>query len=121
MNDTLLVDYKENKIKFDLSYGYLDKIYEAFNFKTHKNESIEEFILQLNDEVMPENQYLILEAISNVNNNVFPVELNLDGLEYKGHGKISKFFGPQGLNINLHLLENNVIIQDVAYNSGNIV
>lgn len=104
--DTLLVDYKENKIKFDLSYGYLDKIYEAFNHKTQQTESIEEFILQLNDEAMPENQYLILEAMSNLSNNVFPVELNLDGLEYKGHGKISQFFSTRGVNINLHLLEN---------------
>ncbi|MCR4881369.1 MAG: hypothetical protein K6A44_05390 [bacterium] len=104
-NDTLLVDYNENKIKFALSYGYLDKIYEAFNHKTQQNESIEEFILQLNDEAMPENQYLVLEAMSNLKNNVFPVELNLDGLEYKGHGKISKFFSPRGININLHLLE----------------
>lgn len=106
--DTLLVDYNENKIKFDLSYGYLDKIYEAFNHKTQQNESIEEFILQLNDEAMPENQYLILEAMSNPSNNVFPVKLNLDGLEYKGHGKISQFFSPEGININLHLLENPV-------------
>ena len=104
-NDTLLVDYNENKVRFALSYGYLDKIYEAFNHKTQKNESIEEFILQLNDEVMPENQYLVLEAMSNLKNNIFPVELNLDGLEYKGHGKISKFFSPRGININLHLLE----------------
>lgn len=103
--DTLLVDYNENRIKFDLSYGYLDKVYEAFNYKTQTTESIEEFILQLNDEVMPENQYLILEAMSNLSNNVFPIELNLDGLEYKGHAKISQFFSPNGVNINLHLLE----------------
>lgn len=106
LKDTLLVDYNDNKIRFDLSYGYLEKIYEAFNFKTRQNESIEEFILELNNETMPENQYLMLEAMSNTNNNVFPVELNLDGLEYKGHGKISKFFSPSGVNINLHLLEN---------------
>ena len=48
-NDSLLVDYNENRIKFALSYGYLDKIYEAFNHRTQKNESIEEFVLQLNE------------------------------------------------------------------------
>ena len=103
--DALLVDYNENKVKFELSYGYLEKIYEAFNYRTQRNESIEEFILQLNDETMPENQYKILEAITDTSNNVYPVELNLDGLEYKGHGKISQFFSPRGVNINLHLLE----------------
>lgn len=104
--DALFVDYNENKIKFELSYGYLDKIYEAFNHKTQKNESIEEFILHLNNESMPENQYLMLEAMTNIRNNVFPIELNLDGLEYKGYGKIAQFFSEHGLNINLHLLEN---------------
>lgn len=108
LKDTLLVDYNDSKVKFALSYGYLDKIYEAFNHRTMRNESIEEFILQLDDEAMPENQYLILEAMTNLSNGVFPVELNLDGLEYKGHGKISQFFSPRGININLHLLENTV-------------
>ena len=97
LKDTLLVDYNDSKVKFALSYGYLDKIYEAFNHRTMRNESIEEFILQL-----------ILEAMTNLSNGVFPVELNLDGLEYKGHGKISQFFSPRGININLHLLENTV-------------
>jgi len=103
--DILLVDYKSNKIRFELTYGYLDKIYEAFNFKTQKNESIEKFVLNLNNETMPDNQYLLLEDMSQPDNKVFNVELNLDGLEYKGIGKISKFFSPQGLNIDLHLLE----------------
>ena len=105
MIDILMVDYKENQIKFELSYGYLDKIYEVFNFKTQKTESIEEFVLQIDDDVMPDKQYLLLEDMSNVAENVYPVKLNLDGLEYKGHGKISKFFSPRGLNISLHLLE----------------
>jgi len=104
--DALLVDYKSGKVKFDLTYGYLDKVYEAFNFKTKRNESIENFILNLNNETMPDNQYLLLDDMSNQDDKVFNVELSLDGLEYKGQGKISKFFGPQGLNINLHLLEN---------------
>ena len=103
LKDFLSIDYNDSTVKFDLSYGYLEKIYEAFNFKTRQNESIEEFILNLNNEEIPDNQYLILEAISN--DSVFPVELNLDGLEYKGHGKISKFFNARGLNIDLHLLE----------------
>ena len=105
IRDVLLVDYKSDKVRFELSYGYLDKIYETFNFKTQRNESIEKFILNLNNEVMPENQYLLLEDMSTQDNNIFNVELNLDGLSYKGVGKISKFFGPQGLNINLQLLE----------------
>lgn len=105
--DVLSVDYNSNKIIFNLTYGYLDQIYEAFNFKTQKKESIEKFILNLNNERMPDNQYLLLDDISNKANNVYNVELNLDGLEYKGQGKISKFFGPEGLNINLHLLEDN--------------
>ena len=103
--DILLVDYKSDKIRFELTYGYLDKIYEAFNFKTQRNESIEKFVLNLNNESMPDNQYLLLEDMSQSDNKVFNVELSLDGLEYKGIGKISKFFGPQGLNIDLHLLE----------------
>ncbi len=107
IKDVLLVDYKSDLVRFELSYGYLDKIYEAFNFKTQKNESIEKFVLNLNNEVMPENQYLLLEDMSMQDNKVFNVELNLDGLSYKGIGKISKFFGPQGLNIDLHLLEEN--------------
>ncbi len=107
MQDVLLVDYKSDKIRFKLTYGYLDKIYEAFNFKTQKNESIEKFILNLDNEAMPDNQYLLLEDMSMQDNKVFNVELNLDGLAYKGQGKISKFFGPQGLNIDLHLLEEN--------------
>ena len=37
-NDSLLVDYNENRVKFTLSYGYLDKVYEAFNHKTNQNE-----------------------------------------------------------------------------------
>ena len=44
MNDTLLVDYKSDKVRFELSYGYLDKIYEAFNHRTQQKESIETFI-----------------------------------------------------------------------------
>ena len=32
IKDILLVDYKKNTIKFELSYGYLDRIYEACNF-----------------------------------------------------------------------------------------
>ena len=107
IKDVLLVDYKSDLVRFELSYGYLDKIYEAFNFKTKKNESIEKFVLNLNNETMPENQYLLLEDMSMQDNKVFNVELNLDGLSYKGIGKISKFFGPQGLNIDLHLLEEN--------------
>ena len=62
-------------------------------------------MLQIDDDVMPDKQYLLLEDMSNVAENVYPVKLNLDGLEYKGHGKISKFFSPRGLNISLHLLE----------------
>lgn len=105
MKDVLLVDYKSDKVRFQLSYGYLDKIYEAFNFRTQRHESIEKFILNLDNEAMPDNQYLLLEDMSQSDNKVFNVELNLDGFEYKGQGKISKFFGPQGLNIDLHLLE----------------
>ncbi len=105
IKDVLLVDYKSGKVQFDLTYGYLDEIYEAFNFKTQKNESIEKFILNLDNESMPDNQYLLLEDMSNQSNKAFNVELNLDGLEYKGIAKISQFFGPQGLNIGLHLLE----------------
>lgn len=105
MKDVLLVDYKSDKVRFQLSYGYLDEIYEAFNFRTKRHESIEKFILNLDNEAMPDNQYLLLEDMSQSDNKVFNVELNLDGLEYKGQGKISKFFGPQGLNIDLHLLE----------------
>ncbi|MCQ2958318.1 MAG: hypothetical protein MJ180_05395 [Candidatus Gastranaerophilales bacterium] len=107
IQDILLVDYKSGKVKFDLTYGYLDKIYDAFNFRTQKTENIEQFILNLDNESMPDNQYLLLEDMSNQENKVYNVELNLDGLEYKGVAKISKFFSPQGLGINLHLLENN--------------
>ena len=107
LKDVLIVDYKSDKVKFNLSYGYLDQIYEAFNFKTQRNESIEKFVLNLDNEAMPDNQYLLLEDMSTPENKVYEVELNLDGLEYKGIGKISKFFSPQGLNIDLHLLENN--------------
>ena len=105
LKDVLLVDYKADKIRFKLSYGYLDKIYEAFNFKTQKTESIEKFILNLDNEAMPDNQYLLLEDMSGRDDKVYNVELNLDGLAYKGVGKISKFFSAQGLNIDLHLLE----------------
>ncbi len=105
VKDVLIVDYKSNKVRFDLSYGYLDKVYEAFNFKTKKNESIEKFILNLDNEAMPDNQYLLLEDMSVSDNKVFDVELNLDGLEYKGIAKISRFFSAHGLNIDLHLLE----------------
>jgi len=104
-NDMLMIDYKSEQIKFELSYGYLDKIYEAYNFKTQKKENIEQFILKLNNENMPDNQYLLLEDMSLQNPNVYNVELNLDGLQYKGQGQISKFFDPSGLNIDLHLLE----------------
>lgn len=103
--DILTVDYKSNQVSFQLTYGYLDKIYEAFNFKTQRQESIEKFVLNLNNENMIDNQYLLLEDMSSQSNNVFNVKLNLDGLEYKGQGKIFKFFGPEGLNIDLHLLE----------------
>lgn len=105
IKDVLIVDYDSSKVKFDLSYGYLDRIYEAFNFRTNRNESIEKFILHLDNEAMPDNQYLLLEDMSLQDNKVYDVKLNLDGLEYKGLGKISRFFGPQGLNIDLHLLE----------------
>ena len=105
MIDTLLVNYKSDKVKFDLSYGYLDKIYEAFNHKTQQNESIEAFVLQLDNEAMPDKQYLLLEDMSTQENSVYNIELNLDGLEYKGQGKIFRFFDKNGLNINLHLLE----------------
>jgi len=103
--DALLVNYKSRTVKFDLTYGYLDKVYEAFNFKTKKNQSIEQFVLHLDNEAMLDNQYLVLDDMSNQENKVFDVELNLDGFAYKGIGKISKFFSPRGLNINLHLLE----------------
>ena len=107
VKDVLLVDYKSGRVKFDLTYGYLDKIYDAFNFRTQKNENIENFILNLDNESMPDNQYLLLEDMTNNDNQVYNVELSLDGLEYKGVGKIYKFFNSQGLGINLHLLEDN--------------
>ena len=69
--DFLMVDYNSNKVAFELTYGYLDQIYEAFNFKTQKNESIEKFVLNLNNESMPDNQYLLLEDMSNKDNLIF--------------------------------------------------
>ncbi|MDD3594563.1 MAG: hypothetical protein PHX18_08050 [Candidatus Gastranaerophilales bacterium] len=104
MKDELKIDYKEHKINFPLTYGYLDGIDEVFNFKTNKSESLEKFKLNLDNDEMEMNQYLLLEEMAKKANEV-DVELNLDGLEYKGKGKVSHFFSVNGLNINLILKE----------------
>lgn len=104
MKDELKIDYKEHQVNFPLVYGYLDGICEAFDFKTNKSESLEKFKLNLDNDEMEMNQYLLLEEMANKDNEV-NVELNLDGLEYKGKGKVSHFFSVNGLNIDLILKE----------------
>ena len=104
MKDELIIDYKSNKICFELSYGYLDKIYEAFDIKTEKKESVEKFILSLADESFENNNYIILEDIEAYSDKL-NIELFLDGLKYTGKGKISKFFSKSGINIGLLLNE----------------
>ena len=104
MKDELIIDYKSHKVCFELSYGYLDKIYEAFDTRTAKKESIEKFILNLNDESFENNHYLILEDIE-AQSDKLNIELFLDGLKYEGMGKISKFFSKSGIGIGLLLKE----------------
>ena len=104
MKDELIIDYKSHKICFELSYGYLDKIYETFDSKTDKRESIEKFVLSLDDESFEKIPYLLLEDIETYPDKL-DIELNLDGLNYIGKGKISKFFSKTGINIGLLLCE----------------
>lgn len=104
MKDELIVDYKSHKVCFALSYGYLDKIYEAFDIKTSKNESIEKFILNLSEESFENNHYSLLEDIE-AQTDKLNIELILDGLKYSGTGKISKFFSKSGISIGLLLNE----------------
>ncbi len=105
MKDELIIDYKSHKVCFELSYGYLDKVYEAFDVKTSRKENIEKFILNLSEESFENNHYSILEDIE-AQPNKLNIELFLDGLKYEGTGKISKFFSKSGISIGLLLNEN---------------
>ncbi len=105
MKDELIIDYKSNKVCFELSYGYLDKIYETFNVKTSQHENVEKFILNLSDESFENNHYSVLEDIE-AQTDKLNIELILDGLKYVGTGKISKFFSKSGISIGLLLNEN---------------
>ena len=105
MEDKLNINYKDKRLGFSLSYGYLDGISSGFDFETQNRVDIERFNLSVNSDELESDEYLLLEELSDNPSKMIDVELSLDGLSYKGKAKLARYFAVSGLNISLELYD----------------
>lgn len=101
--DKLSIEFEGEKLDFDVDFGYIDRVYSAFDFTKGQNEIIEAYSLNLNPENLDGKVLKELEEISENLNKFFNVSLDLDGLIHKGKAKIARKFGIGGFNIDVEI------------------
>jgi len=102
-DDTLIIKNGNNSINIEVAFGFLDRSYNTFNFRTNKNESVEGYNLALDLENFDTEKILELEDILSDISKLHEITLKLDGIIKQGRARIAQCFGTSGYCIDLEI------------------
>lgn len=104
MTDDYLIIKSGNKAgNFNISYGYIDRIFGAFDFKMNRPKNITGYRLKLSIEDMSPESLRLLEEFIAAREQYHDVMLSLDGIISKGRAKIAQILSYDGYNFDVEL------------------